>query len=115
MKRITSILFLIIISSFAFKPIFKTNLRINIHNELGHIVEGAEVTLYLSIDDYRKEVNPAFATQYTDEKGRTTFKDIAPIIYYINAEKGDKDNVGKGVESDSVKEGKLNKITIIIE
>ena len=115
MKAISGIILVLTLSIFAFKPVFKTSLRINIHNELGHIEENVEITLYTSIEDYRKEENPAFPTQYTDVKGRTTFKGVEPIIYYIHAEKEDKNNVGKGVESDTVIEGKMNKITIIIE
>lgn len=115
MKPIIGSLILIIVCSFAFKPMYTTSLRIKIHNELGNIEDSVEVTLYKSMADYRKEVNPAFRTRYTNEKGRTTFKNVEPIIYYIHAEKGDKDNVGKGVVSDTIKAGQLNKLTIIIE
>ena len=115
MKSFIGVLTLIIISSFAFKPMYSTSLRIKIHNELGNIEDSVEITLYKSKEDYRTEENPAFPTRYTDEKGRTTFKNIEPIIYYIHASKGKKDNVGKGVVSDTIKAGKLNKLTIIIE
>ncbi|VAW45559.1 hypothetical protein MNBD_GAMMA03-1959 [hydrothermal vent metagenome] len=115
MKSILIIGLVLISGVFAFKPILKTSLRINIHNELGHIEEDVKIALYTSIEDYRKEENPAFPTQYTDEKGRTTFKNIKPIVYYIHAEKDDKDNVGKGVASDTIIAGKMNRITIIIE
>lgn len=115
MKPIIGSLILIIAFSFAFKPMNTTSLRIKIHNELGNIEDSVEVTLYKSMVDYRKEVNPAFRTRYTNEKGRTTFKNVEPIIYYIHAEKGDKDNIGKGVVSDTLKAGQLNKLTIIIE
>lgn len=115
MKLFIGSLILLIASTFAFKPVYTTSLRIKIHNELGNIEDSVEVTLYKSMADYRKEVNPALPTRYTNEKGRTTFKNVEPIIYYIHAEKGNKDNIGKGVVSDTVKVGQLNKLTIIIE
>ncbi len=115
MKLFIGSLILIITCSFAFKPVLKTNLKITTLNELGNIEDSVEITLYRSQDDYREEVNPAFPTRYTDSKGRTTFKNIEPVIYYIHAVKGDKNNVGRGVVTDTMKAGQLNKLTIIIE
>lgn len=101
-------------SSFLMKPA-PTNLRITTLNELGNVEDSVEVTLFRTVQDYREEVNPVMQAQFTDLKGRTTFKGLEPIKYYIHAEKGDKSNVGGGVETDTLEEGKINKLTIIIE
>jgi len=115
MKSILGSVLLIALLSFSFKPILKTNLRITILNELGNAEDSVEVTLYINKNDYRENKNPAVPLQLTDEKGRVTFKDLEPIEYYIHAQKGDKTNVGAGVVADVLKEGKMNKLTIIIE
>lgn len=114
MKYFIGILFVVVASSFMVKP-FPTSLRITTLNDLGNIEDSVEVALYRTIEDYREEVNPVTEPQYTDKKGRTTFKGLDPVKYYIHAEKGDKNNVGGGVETDILNEGKVNKLTIIIE
>ncbi len=120
MKKINIFLFLfcvIILASFtAFKeqPL-PTSLRITILNELGNIEAGVKVTLYKTDNDYKKEENPVSAPQLTDKKGRVTFKNLAPMRYFVNAEKGDKNNYGAGVQTDTLVEGRINKVNIIIE
>jgi hypothetical protein len=42
-------------------------------------------------------------------------KELEARVYYVNAEKGDKNNIGAGVMTDKLDEGKVNKVTIIIE
>jgi hypothetical protein len=94
--------------------IFKTTLQITIRNELGNTEAGAKVTLYKSEEDYNASKNPAFESQTTDAKGKVTFEGVEPIIYYIQAEKGDRDNSGAGEKTPKLDEKKINKITIII-
>ncbi len=115
MKGILGSILLIAFLSVSFKPILKTNLRITILNELGNAEDSVEVTLYTNNNDYRDNKNPAVPMQYTDVKGRATFKGLEPIEYYIHAQKGDKTNVGAGVVAGVLKKDKLNKLTIIIE
>ncbi|MCA6075360.1 carboxypeptidase regulatory-like domain-containing protein [Fulvivirga sedimenti] len=95
--------------------VFNTSIRITVLNELGNPVEKAAVRLYVSEEDYRNETNPATEVYYTDDKGQVKIKDLEARIYYVNAEKGDKNNIGAGVMTDKLEEKKLNKITIIIE
>ena len=95
--------------------ILKTQLRITILNELGNPVEGAEVTLYNSDEDYRKEQNPVLPTQTTDDKGRVKFSGLEPKAYFVHAEKGIQDNAGAGVQTDVLQEGRINKANIVIE
>jgi len=115
MKSFFGVILVLAISSFAIKPILPTSLKITTLNELGNIEDSVQVTLYRSMEDYREEVNPIMESQYTDAKGRTTFKNLDAIAYYIYAVKGDKSNAGAGVLTDTLKEGKINKLTIIIE
>ena len=113
MKRsiaIAVLAFLVLTSA----QLIPTNLRITVLDELGNIVEGAVVTLYTSEDDYKKNENPAVDALTTDAKGRVTFKDLSGKKYWVNVEKGDKNNYGAGVEV-VIEPGKLNKSNIIIE
>ncbi|MCB0495963.1 MAG: hypothetical protein KDC79_07490 [Cyclobacteriaceae bacterium] len=114
MKPVIGLALVFILSSFIVKPL-PTSLKITTLNELGNIEDSVKVTLFKSIEDYRKEANPVMESQYTDKKGRTTFKGLDATKYYILAEKGDKNNDGAGVETDALEEGKINKLTIIIE
>lgn len=95
--------------------ILKTQLRLVILDELGNTVEGANVTLYNNDEDYRQEQNPVMKTEATDSKGRVKFTGLEPKVYYIHAVKGDKDNAGAGVQTDTLQEGRINKVNIIIE
>ncbi len=115
MKSILGILTTLLIVGFTVTSPLKTKLRVTILDGLGNIQDSVAVTLYANADDYRASVNPVVPMQLTDAKGRTTFAGLEPKEYYIHAQKGDKTNVGAGVVADVLKEGKLNKITIIIE
>ena len=113
MKSIALILFVSMLSSFTAYPPLPTNAKITIVDELGNMVEGATVTLYTSKEDYREEVNPV-QTGLTSAKGIVTFKKLDPKVYFIHAYKGDKNNNFAGVETNALTEGKMNKITIVI-
>lgn len=98
------------------KPqLIKTTLRITILNELGNPVEGVQVQLYKTDEDYSKNTNPATEPMLTDSKGVVTFKDLEPIEYYVNAEKGEANNYGAGVQTGKLEAKKINRATIIIE
>lgn len=93
----------------------KTSLRITILDELGNPVEGAEVTLYPTQEDYRQEENPVMPTETTDRKGRVKFSGLEPTVYFVDAIKEDMSNAGAGVQTDTLREGRINKVNIIIE
>lgn len=95
--------------------LIKTTLRITILNELGNPVEGAQVQLFKTDEDYSKETNPATEPLLTDSKGVVTFKDLEPIEYYVNAEKGEANNYGAGVQTGKLEARRINRATIIIE
>lgn len=93
---------------------FPTKLEIIIRDDLGNLVENASVQLFKSQADYDKGEKPVTEVQKTDAKGKVVFKDLEPIEYYVNAEKGDKDNQGAGVKTIPLVPKKTNKITVII-
>lgn len=120
MKKYSLILGLVcltFLSAFHLAPeqILKTSLRLTVLNELGNPVPDAQVTLYNTKEDYRQEVNPAAETQTTDKKGRVKFSGLEPKVYFVNAIKDDMSNAGAGVQTDTLREGRINKINIIIE
>jgi len=92
-----------------------TSLNIKVIDYVGNIVEGAAVKLFHTEDDYRKETNQVGETRYTDKKGKTTIKNLESRIYYLYVTKDDMNNVGGGVQTDTLKSGKVNKINIVIE
>jgi hypothetical protein len=94
--------------------IFKTTLQITIRNELGNTEAGARVTLYKTEEDYNASQNPVFEAQTTDAKGKATFEGVEPIIYFVQAEKGERDNSGAGEKTPKLDANKINKVTIII-
>jgi uncharacterized protein (DUF2141 family) len=95
--------------------ILPTKLRIQVRNNLGNLTEGVEVTLYGSEEDYNKEINPVTQTQITDKKGRVTFEDLESKVYFVLAEKGELNNYGGGILTDTLRAGRVNKTTIIID
>lgn len=111
------IIAILVFSAFSIseEQILKTSLKITVRNELGNLEDGVEVQLFESDEDYRKETNPVQEAAYTDAKGQVKFKELKPKVYYILAKKGDKSNIGAGVSTDKLEDGKLNKVTIIIE
>lgn len=104
-----------LLTAFTTAQIFTTSLKITVLNELGNTEENVEVQLYSTDEDYKKEENSVTDVALTNKKGQVKFKGLDPTVYYIMAKKGDKNNWGAGVQTDSLQEKKLNKVSIIIE
>lgn len=100
----------LVLTSFAIPPIVK----VTVVDNLGNHVEGAEVVLYDTKEDYEKEVNPV-AKETTDSKGRVTFKKLEPKSYFIHVFKGDMNNNWSGVQTDNLLPNKINKMIVVIE
>jgi uncharacterized GH25 family protein len=116
-KQLVVSLVLFSVIFFGFKTVDRlpTSLKITVVNELGNIVQGASVVLYTSDEDYRLEENAVSDVRLTDKKGKVTFKKLESIVYFVNVEKDDKNNDGAGVQTDALKTGLQNKVTIVIE
>jgi len=95
--------------------LFKTSLEITVRDNLGNLVEGAEVQIFNNKEDYQKEESSVKGIRYTDEKGRVKFSDLDAQEYYVNVEKGDMNNYGAGIKTDELADKRNNKVTIIIE
>ena len=121
MKKLIStsivIIFLtILISSWTpVKTPLPTSMRITVLDYVGNFVEGAAVQLFLTEKDYRGETNQIGDTQYTDKKGRVTIKNLEPKVYFLYVTKEDMNNIGGGVRTDTLLEGKVNKLNVVIE
>ncbi len=94
--------------------ILTTKLQVTVRDELGNLVSGANVRLFKTEDEYNKEVNQVAKTLTTDDKGRASFDDIEPVVYYIIVEKGDLNNNDSGNKTETLVAKRVNKITIII-
>ena len=117
MKYFSLIIFVLVLQSFApvrVPQLFPTSLEITVRDELGNVVEGAEVRLFKTQEDYDKEQKPVQEIKKTDAKGKVIFRELEAIEYYVQAEKGDLDNSTAGVKTNALTPKKTNKITTII-
>ena len=114
-KLFTSVCLLLLLTLSSGFQVFKTSIKITVIDELGNIVEGASVQLYATEEDYRNETNPVSDVMLTDKKGQVKFKELESKVYFVNVVKEDKNNVGAGVQTAKLEEGKLNKVNIVIE
>ena len=51
----------------------------------------------------------------TDNKGKATIKNLEARVYFLYVTKDDMNNVGGGVRTDTLVEGKVNKLNVVIE
>ncbi len=102
------------LTSFSTSQVLDTRLRVTVIDDLGNFVEGAQVTLYSTEEDYRNNTNPV-ASCDTDKKGRSLFENLEAKSYFIEAHKGELNNNGAGVKIEALLPKKLNKVNTIIE
>lgn len=107
-------LFLVFFSYFAEAQLLPTKLRVTVIDGLGNFVKDASVTIYENEKDYLGSENPV-AMLKTNEKGKVTFKKVKPIVYFIEAKRGEKNNNGEGVQTGQLSEGRINKVNTVIE
>jgi hypothetical protein len=106
--------FLLIGTGFTSDNLIATSLKITIRNDLGNLESGVTVTLYANKEDFKKEDN-SVRQGLTNEKGLVTFKNLQSKAYFVTAIKGDLNNYGLGVQTNTLDAKKVNKVTIIIE
>lgn len=94
--------------------LIKTKLQVTVRNDLGNLESGVKVQLFKSEADYKDSKNPVTEAKQTDDKGKVTFEDLEPIVYYMNAEKGALNNFNAGVATEKLTASRLNKLTVII-
>lgn len=91
-----------------------TKLKITVINGEGNIMKNATVRLFLSEDDYIND-KKSILSEKTNDKGQVIFKKLDPRSYYIDARKGDLNNDGRGAKTDKLKEGRVNRVNVVIE
>jgi len=95
--------------------LFKTGLKITVLDNLGNPQAGAVVTLYPTEQDYRKNTNAVMPADTTNAKGAVIFRPLEPTVYFVDARTDKKSNTGLAVQTDSLRENRLNKVNIVIE
>ena len=101
--------------SFIPQQLLKTKATIDVINKLGEHLEGAEVTLYKTIDDFNNNKNQVQETKKTNEKGIVKFTKLDAISYYIQVEKNDLSNIFTAEKTKALVAKKANRFIIIIE
>ncbi len=96
------------------QQILPTKLSVTVIDGTGNFVEGATVTLFATEDDYINSKN-ALQTAVSGKKGKTVFKKLEPITYYLDVRKGDQSNDGRGSQTGQLREGRVNKVNVVIE
>ncbi|MDW3193320.1 MAG: hypothetical protein R8G66_13190 [Cytophagales bacterium] len=91
-----------------------TKLKVTVINGQGNAVKNATVRLFLSEEDYIDD-KKSILSEKTNEKGQVIFKKMKPRSYYIDARKGDLNNDGRGSKTDKLKEGRVNRVNVVIE
>jgi len=99
-----------VLMSFQF---IKTQLRITVISETGAYVENAEVILYNSAEDYNNS-KAAYGPLKTDKKGKVIFHDVSNGPFYVEAVKGDLSNGVSAQLTDTLQEGRINKINVVV-
>jgi hypothetical protein len=116
MKRNYALVLLaILFMAFAPAQIMKTSLRVTVLDELGNAVEGATIQVYANDKDYRASKNPVVPMATTNAKGIAIIKELGAKAYFLDVEKGDKNNRDAGYQTDVLQANRINKINIIIE
>ncbi|WP_224997973.1 carboxypeptidase-like regulatory domain-containing protein [Cesiribacter sp. SM1] len=95
--------------------ILKTSLRVTVLDELGNPVEGASILLYGNESDYRSSKNPVVPKAVTNNKGIAKISELEPKSYFIDVRKGDMNNFGGGIQTDTLQASRINKINVVIE
>lgn len=91
-----------------------TKLKVTVINGEGNVMKNATVRLFLSEDDYIND-KKSILSEKTNDKGQVVFKKLNPRSYYIDARKGDLNNDGRGAKTDKLKEGRVNRVNVVIE
>ena len=102
-----------VLSAYMPCQLLKTKLHVTVRNELGNIVEGAKIQLFVNREDYDASKNQ-IDTKVTDKKGIAVFSDLDEKVYFVNVEKGAANNFDAATQTDTLRANRTNKVTIII-
>lgn len=93
--------------------VIRTQLRVTILDDLGNVRPGAKVSLYKTTKDFNDNKR-AYGPIEADEKGRAIFFSVENGPFYLEAVDGDYSNDFGGQLTDTLQEGKINKLNVII-
>lgn len=91
-----------------------TKLRVTVLDGNGNQVKEATVSLFENESDYINSENP-IKLDKTDKKGRVVFVKMEPKVYFMDVRKDDQNNDGRGSKTGKLKEGRMNKLNVVIE
>lgn len=91
-----------------------TSLKVLVLDELGNPVEGAEVSLFQSEEDYRAGTN-LLVKKTSNKDGEVVFKKLEVKAYFVHVDYEGKNNVGGGVLTEKLVEGRVNKVNTIVQ
>ena len=114
MKIITIVALLLITMSFSIFIGDSTKVKIIVVNENNSLIEGASVSLYNSHERYKAESKPS-ASGKTNSKGFVQFKNLEERIYFIHVRKGDLNNNGGSIKTDTLHSSSKNRFQIMID
>jgi len=114
MKTLTLISLCLILVSFSIYTIDPAKVKIIVVDENNSLVEGANVSLYISHDRYKSE-NNASASGKTNKKGVIQFKNLEEKVYYIHVRKGQLNNNGGSIQTDTLRASGKNRFQIMID
>jgi len=104
----------LIITAFTTDIARKVRAKIYVVTESNEIVEGAKVTLYKTHENYKAEKKPVISGK-TNEKGFIEFRDLQEIVYYMHVIKGDLNNNGGSVQTDTLHAKGKNRFEVMID
>lgn len=106
---LATIMFMMLLSF----QVLRTQLRVIVKDDSGKLRPGTEVTLFNSIEDFNKD-KKAYDSIIADKKGRAVFNKVGKGPYYLEAKNGEFTNDFGNQLTDTLKEGAINKIEVII-
>ncbi|PWJ44437.1 carboxypeptidase-like regulatory domain-containing protein [Sediminitomix flava] len=119
MKKLVSIIsFISFILLSAYTPIDSFDkpvvlLKVTVLDETGNTQKNAKIRLYESLTDFQFDDN-VVVEGTTNDKGKATFKGLAPKSYFVKAWKGNKVSPEAGLKTKKLQKNNLNKINVII-
>ena len=114
-KLILILLAMFALFSFAPQQLLKTKMSITVIDKQGQFIEGAEVKIFKTIDDFNKDKNQVQETKKTDARGRVKFTKLDAISYYMQVDKGDLSNMFNSDKTSPLSPKKINKFIVVIE
>ena len=114
MKTLSLASLFLILVSFSIFTVKPAKVKIIVVDENSNLVEGANVSLYINQERYKTEKN-ASASGKTNSKGIIQFKNLEERIYYIHVRKGDLNNNGGSIQTDTLHASSKNRFQIMID